>query len=186
MSGRRRSFAAGMVAGGGLVATLLVATGATRARDVTMRTSGAWQAKQEVVLPGTPEAIYDIVTGDVSPWWDHKFNPTSKRLYIEPKPGGGFYEIFNDAGDGVKHATVIYAERGKRIRFDGPFGFSGNALQMVSTYDFAPVGRDSTRLTVTVRAAGEIDKGWPEGVDGVWRHFLVERLKPYVEGKAKK
>jgi hypothetical protein len=32
-----------------------------------------------------------------------------------------------------------------------------------------------------VDASGHVEKGWPETVDSVWNHFLVERLKPYVE-----
>ena len=35
--------------------------------------------------------------------------------YIEPRPGGGFIEIFDDEGNGVLHATVIYADRGKLL-----------------------------------------------------------------------
>ncbi len=75
--------------------------------------------EQEIVLPGSPAEVYDAVTGDISPWWDHHFTATPKKLYIEPRPGGGFYEIFNDAGEGALHATVIYAERGKRLRYTG-------------------------------------------------------------------
>ncbi|HEY6436282.1 MAG TPA: hypothetical protein VIY47_06805 [Ignavibacteriaceae bacterium] len=27
--------------------------------------------EKEVILPGTPEVIFDAVTGDISGWWDH-------------------------------------------------------------------------------------------------------------------
>ena len=64
-------------------------------------------------LPGAPEIIYDAITGDISGWWDHSFSQNPKKFYIEAKPGGGFYEIFDDSGDGVLHGTVIYAKRGK-------------------------------------------------------------------------
>ncbi len=61
--------------------------------------------EKEIVLPGTPESVYDAITGDISGWWDHSFSDKPYKLYIEAKPGGGFYEIFNEKGDGVKHAT---------------------------------------------------------------------------------
>jgi hypothetical protein len=47
-----------------------------------------------------PEAVYDAATGDISGWWDHYTSEHPKKLYLEAKPGGGFYEIFNDSGDG--------------------------------------------------------------------------------------
>jgi hypothetical protein len=46
---------------------------------------------------------------------------------------------------------------------------------------FAEAGTDSTVLTVSVHAAGEIEAGFDRMVRGVWHHFLVERFKPYVE-----
>ena len=50
--------------------------------------------EKEVILPGDPEIIFDAVTGDISLWWDHSFSDNPKKLYLEPKPGGGFWEIF--------------------------------------------------------------------------------------------
>lgn len=142
---------------------------------------GGFSIRHQLTLPGTPEEIYDAITGDISGWWDHSVSEKPSKFYIEPKPGGGFYEIFNESGDGVRHATVILANRGKLLRFDGPLGLSGNAIQMVHTYEFEPVGSDSTLLKLTVNAAGQIEEGWQELVDKVWHHFLFERFKPYVE-----
>jgi len=51
----------------------------------------------------------------------------------------------------------------------------------VCTYQFEAAGPDSTRLTFSAHATGEFEDGWPAAVDGVWRHFLFERFKPYVE-----
>jgi len=139
---------------------------------------------KEVILPGTPEIIFDAVTGDISGWWDHSMSENPKAFYIDPFPGGGFYEIFDDEGNGVLHATVIYADRGKLLRFDGPLGLSGMAIQFVTTYQFDPVGTDSTLLKVSVHAAGEMNETIPSIVESVWEHFIFEQLEPYVkEGK---
>ena len=137
--------------------------------------------EKEVTLPGTPEEIFDAATGDISGWWDHSFSGNPKKLFIEAKPGGGFYEIFDDEGNGVLHATVIYLQRGKMIRFDGPLGLSGRAVQVVTTYEFSETGNDSTLMKISVHGSGEMEEGMPAIVENVWNHFIYERFKPYVE-----
>jgi len=164
-----------------LVAVLALAFPSAALAEVEQLTLGAFVVTHEVVLPGAPEAIFDALTGDISAWWDHTMSTAPKRLSIDPRPGGYFEEVFDDAGNGARHAVVIYADRGKRLRFDGPLGLSGHAVQFVTTYDLVAAGPDSTRLTVSCHAAGEIVEGLPEIVDGVWHHFIVERFKPYIE-----
>jgi hypothetical protein len=140
----------------------------------------AFAIEHELVLPGSCETIYDAITGDLSPWWDHTFCDSPVRFYLEPKPGGGFWEICGDSGDGVRHATVILGQRGKLLRFEGPLGLSGRALQMVHTHEFSPVGRDSTKLHVSVHACGEITEDLAQTVVKVWAHFLYERFRPHI------
>jgi hypothetical protein len=142
---------------------------------------GVFSFYKEVTLPGTPEVIYDAVTGDISGWWDHSMSENPKEFFIEPAPGGGFYEIFDEEGNGVLHATVIYADRGKLLRFDGPLGLSGMAIQFVTTYQFNPVGSDSTLFKVSVHAAGEMREDIPAIVESVWDHFIFEQLEPYIK-----
>ena len=136
---------------------------------------------KEVTLPGTPEQIFDAATGDISGWWDHSFSKNPKKFFIEAKPGGGFYEIFDDEGNGVLHATVIYSQRGKMIRFDGPLGLSGRAVQIVTTYEFSEAGKDSTLMKVSVHGSGEMEEGMPAIVEKVWEHFIYERFEPYIK-----
>lgn len=147
---------------------------------VTPNPAGGFTAVQSVLLPGTPEESFDVMTGEIGAWWDHSFSEKPHSLRIEPWPGGKFIEEFDDKGNGALHATVIYAERGKRLRYDGPLGLSGRALNCVVTYDYAAQG-DSTEVKVTVEMSGQIDAEWAGIVDGVWHHFLVEALKPFVE-----
>jgi len=71
----------------------LPAVGVLFAQPKETKLSG-YTIEQEIVLPGSPVEVYDAVTGDISPWWDHKFTPKPKKFYLEPRPGGGFYEIF--------------------------------------------------------------------------------------------
>ena len=136
----------------------------------------------ETTLPGTPTAIYDAITGDITAWWDHGFleGPT-RKLVLDPRPGGHFLETIDDSGDGVLHATVIRSKRGELLQFDGPLGFMGQAVQSVTTYRFEAVGADSTRLIVEANAAGTLDAGERAALAGVWRHFILNRFKPFIE-----
>jgi len=167
------------------LAVLLVSAPSYLLSETKELKTGGFQVQQELLLPASPEDVYDAATGDISGWWDHSFSAHPKKLYIEAKPGGGFYEIFDDAGNGALHATVIYADRGKRIRFSGPLGFSGQAVNFVTTFDFLP-DPAGTRLRMTCDVSGEITEGEDKIVDEVWHHFLFERLKPFIESGAYK
>jgi hypothetical protein len=131
--------------------------------------------------PGDPVFVYDHLTGDISEWWDHSFSEKPLKIYIEARPGGGFYEIFDQEGNGALHARVIYADRGKILRMEGPLGLSGQALTLVCTYTLTASGQDSTLLKLNVNASGEFVEETPELVKQVWEHFLWEQFKPYIE-----
>ena len=148
--------------------------------ELTVNPAGGYTSVQSAKLPGTPEELYDAMTGDLLPWWDHTFSEHPKSLTLEPWVGGRFIEEFDDKGNGALHATVIYAERPKLLRYDGPLGLSGRAVNFVVTYEFTEES-DSTTVKVTAQRSGQIDEEWANIVDGVWHHFLIERFKPYVE-----
>lgn len=136
--------------------------GAADTATVRASPTGAFVIERSVVLPASPDSVWAVVTGDI---------------------GGCFCEIFDPSGDGVRHAVVTYADRGERLRFEGPLGFMGNALHLVTTYTLEARG-DSTRLAVEIHGAGEVRDGWPEAISRVWRHFLEDRLAPYVAGRS--
>ena len=150
-----------------------------RAELVSSPVSG-WTVTHSLMLPGSPERVYDAATGDIAPWWDHTFREKPLRLVLEPWAGGGFWEIWNAEGEGVRHAVVTWAERGKRLRFEGPLGLAGNSVTLVTTWDFTARG-DSTELACTSHLSGAVPAGVEKAVDQVWQHFLTGRLKPYVE-----
>lgn len=147
---------------------------------VQLLATGGFRFSESVLLPVGPDLAYDYMTGDISAWWDHSFSDKPLQLYIDARPGGGFYEIFDDQGNGAQHAVVILAQRGKRLVLRGPLGLSGNALDMVFSFDFTP-DPAGTLIVMQARAAGQLDAAWPESVATVWHHFLIDRLLPYVE-----
>lgn len=147
--------------------------------ELTTNPQGGFTSTHITTLPGSPDDIFDAMTGDILPWWDHHFSENPKSLKIEPWVGGRFIEEFDDEGNGALHATVILCNRPNMIRFDGPLGLTGRALTHVVTYEFTPQ-QDSTQVKVTVQLSGAIDTEWATIVDGVWKHFLIEAFQPYV------
>lgn len=163
-----------------VILVLLIFTGCAEKQQETNKTYGTFSFQNEIILPGTPDSLFNAATGDISGWWDHSFSKNPLKFYIEPKPGGGFYEIFDSAGNGVKHAEVNYVEKGKIIRFTGPLGLSGTAVTMVTTYRFEPAGNDSALFSYEVHGAGEMNEKTPGIVEGVWEHFILDRFANYI------
>ncbi len=143
---------------------------------------GAYIIKQLVEVPVSPEEAYDLMTGDISGWWDHSFSDKPHKLYIEPKPGGHFMEIFDESGDGVQHATVIYARRGVMLRMDGPLGLSGMAVSNVVTWLYEK-SETGCKVSAEIHILGEVTDRFAAIGDKVWHHFLTEQFKPYAEAK---
>lgn len=143
------------------------------------RPFGAFAFRDSVDVPIGPVEAYDAFV-DVDAWWDHRFSDRPAEFFIDARPGGGFFEVFDESGDGVLHAQVIAADRGKLLRLHGPLGLSGYAVDVVYTVEFEPF-ETGTIVRLDVRGAGELEDGWPGAIEGVWRHFLADRYKPYVE-----
>lgn len=148
--------------------------------QVTESEYGCYSFSFDVVMPGTPGEMYDAATGDISGWWDHTFSEKPVELFIDAVPGGQFREVFDEEGNGVIHATVIYADRGKVLRMNGPLGLSGKAMDGIFTCRFEANG-DNTIVSFEANLAGQITAGEAAAVEGVWHHFLEDRLKPYLE-----
>lgn len=149
--------------------------------EVNIEPVGAFSFQVSGQIKGTPVEVFDAATGDISGWWDHTMSGDPLEMYVEPRPGGAFMEIFDEEGNGVRHAVVTGVDRGKMLRYEGPLGLAGNALHMVTTWTFEEGDAGHTRVTVAVHGAGEVQEGWPEIIEKTWEHFLLERLKPYLE-----
>jgi len=141
---------------------------------------GTFAFTVETTVPGAPDDVFDLATGDISQWWDHTMSENPRELRVDPFPGGAFMEVFDDAGNGVRHAVVTAAQRGALLRYEGPLGLAGHAIQMVTTWTFAVASTGSTSVSVEVHASGEVHENWPDIVEKTWHHFLIERFAPYA------
>jgi hypothetical protein len=150
--------------------------------EVTPFEIQGFEVTESVTIPGTPEQGFDTMTGDIKPWWDHSVSENPAELRIDSFAGGQFYEVMPDDRGTVQHAVVIYAERGVGLRLHGPFGLSGQAIDMVTNITYAATGADSTTVSVKVNVVGQVDQNLAGILNNVWTHFLHGRLKPYVEG----
>lgn len=153
---------------------------AQAAAEVTASGEDRFTIVRSVEVAGTPDQVFDAFTVDLGEWWDHHISERPVRLYMEPRPGGGFFEIFDEHGNGARHAEVILADRGRLLRFVGPMGLSGHAIAMVHTLELEAVGARRTRVRLTLEASGAVQEGWPAVVDRVWGHFLDEALTRYL------
>lgn len=160
-----------------LAAVLMWGTSVAKAAPAERR---AFSISQRFEIAAPPKIVFAAATGDISPWWDHTFSDRPYALILEAKPGGRFLERFDDGNAGALHAQVIYVQAPNVLRMEGPLGLSGKAVTMVTTYDLEAVP-GGTALTVTVNAAGQLAEQDEALVTDVWRHFIKERLKPYVE-----
>lgn len=165
-------------------ATLALLLGGAAHADVKELEYGAFVVEKTFTLPAPREEVWEGLTGDVSAWWDHTFSGDPYRLYIEAWPGGGFYEIFDDSGDGVRHAEVLAAKRGETLTLRGPLGFSGHAIDIVYSFTLEDAGDRTTRLNLVVRASGEVEEGWAAALDRVWDHFIDVRLRGWLAGES--
>ena len=158
---------------------------ATAFAQPTAFTPHGYSFTDSVMLPVSPDSAFDAMTGDVSPWWDHHMSEHPVALVIEPKPGGAFYERFDNQGNGAKHATVTYADRGKRLRMEGPLGLAGDAILHVVTWDYeARPGGCMVKLTCNME--GQIDEKTATLVQKVWHHFLYDGIQAYLTPKKPK
>lgn len=175
-----RLMRAALIGAAGVSMAAVVAAGEPKEFDVRAVT-----IEKEIVVAAPPLAAWNAFTGDVSGWWDHHFSEKPLRLVIDRKPGGGFWEIFDKEGHGVKHAEVIYADPGKALRMRGPLGFSGKAVDLVQTFKFTAEG-DGTRIQFTLNALGQLDDDSIKALDGVWDHFLTQYQSYVAAGKHKR
>jgi len=167
-----------------LAMTFLLANASlAEVRSIPAEEVGYYISENVVMIAATPDVVWDNLTGDVLPWWDHSWSENPLKMYIEPTPGGGFYEIFDKEGHGVRHAAVIAAVPGKLLRLDGPLGLAGRAIDTVTTYELEASG-DSTKVIITCSFGGQIGNELAKTVDLVQRHFIAQQLKTFIESGA--
>lgn len=166
---------------GGLLSGSAIAASDDSTPVIAPMTSRAYEVTLEVALAASPAEVWEAITGDISGWWDHRFSERPAAFFIDARPGGGFFEYFDaDGKNGVRHAVVLRAEKERQLIFEGPLGFLGDAVSVVTNWTLTPLAGDRTRLAARISVSGLDREGNAEALAGVWRHFLAERLAGYL------
>lgn len=168
------------------VGILVLAAGPASADVVDSGPSG-FTVRTAVEIEALPASVYEAITGGVGKWWEssHTWSGSSANLSIEARPGGCFCEALPDGG--VRHMTVVYADRGKLLRMNGSLGpLQSMAVTGVLTFELSEkAGR--TVLQATYAVGGYAKEGLAPlagPVDGVIR-AQVASLKTFIESTAR-
>ena len=71
----------------------------------------------------------------------------------------------------------------KELHFTGPLGFGSQNVNLSMSHRLRFDAVDGgTRVRVDVHGVGEAPDGIEGVIGAVWKHFLTDRFKPYVEG----
>ena len=66
------------------VAVVALVAGVEPARAEVLKSSpSGFSLEHELVLPLSPEEAFDVMTGDISGWWDHSFSGAPKAYYTD-------------------------------------------------------------------------------------------------------
>jgi len=155
--------------------------------ELLEQTETSFVSRHEISLPVSPDAAYEAATGDLRAWWDHTMFGAPETLYLDARAGGHFLEEKTKGGDSVLHATVIFAEKGKRLTYRGPLGFNLFPLSLVVSLTFDPgEATETTKLTVITRGLGAVPNPSQafSAIDQVMAHFYGAQLKKYLSASA--
>jgi hypothetical protein len=164
-----------------LAALLLAAASAASAEVVDVGDNG-FATRQTVTVSADAAKAWTAAV-DVGKWWDpeHTYSRDSANMSIEARPGGCWCEKLPGKA-GVRHMTVVFADPGKLLRFDGGLGpLQSLAVAGVMTWSFTPAEK-GTEVELTYLVGGYNRGGFKDlapGVDAVLRAQL-ERYQRYV------
>lgn len=137
-----------------------------------------FQIEQEIQIESPAKEVFEHMTNDVSTWWSHSFTETPKRIVLEPKLGGHFFEEFESGGSAL-YATVTYIEPNKKLVLQGPMGKSGAIVGSIA-FELNE-GAGGTLLKLSHHAFGEVTDEQKQNYSKGWQELLGNRLKSVVE-----
>ncbi|MCP3729134.1 SRPBCC domain-containing protein [Sphingomonas sp. MG17] len=138
--------------------------------EVTKSEPGGFVSVHKLVIAAPPEKVWDTIAKP-NLWWskDHTYSGDNANLSIDARPGGCWCEKLK--GGSIEHARVIYADRGKVLRFDGAFGpLQSGAVTGTLTFALKAEGQ-GTAVTITYVVGGFHPgglQGFAAPVDGVF------------------
>jgi uncharacterized protein YndB with AHSA1/START domain len=141
---------------------------------------GSIRIKQEIKIEASAEKVFSALTKDTSYWWGAPYliDDEPKKLVIEPKLGGLFYEDWGD-GAGATWGVVTRWKKNETFEFSGRCGMGG-AVNGVICFILENKG-SSTLLKMEHDVVGHVTEKTQAGYSYGWNDLLEKRLKAYVE-----
>ena len=143
------------------------------------RDVGSIRIRQEIPIKGSREKVFKALTSDVSSWWGAPYlNGDAKKLIIEPRLGGLFFEDWGNC-DGAVWGRVTQWKKNEIFEFTGPCGMGGAVHGVVC---FTLEGdHQSTLLKLEHGAVGHVTEKTQQMYGEGWKDLLSNRLKSFVE-----
>ncbi len=136
-----------------VLAIALLFAAAAHAKVVSQSANG-FVVTHEADVAVDPKAAYDAFV-KIGSWWNdaHSFSGAAKNISIEPKAGGCWCEALPNGGS-VQHMTVVHANPGALLVFNGglgPLQFMGVAGSMKVSFQAQGKG---THVSVVYAVGG--------------------------------
>lgn len=141
---------------------------------------GSIRIKQEIIVQAPVDKVFSALTKDTSFWWGAPYliGDAPKKLIVEPKLGGMFYEDWGDDA-GAIWGTVTQWKKNEVFEFTGKCGMGG-AVHGVICFTLESKG-SSTFLKLEHDAIGHVTEKTQSGYTAGWNDLLEKRFKAYVE-----
>jgi len=154
--------------------------------EVKDATAAGFTVENAVLIPASPERVWQAMTADIDQWWpkDHSWWGKAATLSIDARAGGCFCEIAG--AQQAQHLQVVFVDPQKTLRMTGGLGpMQGMGLHGVAEWTLQAEGT-STRVTWRYRAGGYspddlsalapvVDKVQAQQLDGLARWLQAAR-----------
>lgn len=130
--------------------------------------------------------VWAAMIDDIDAWWlpQHRMTPDSKKMILEPRAGGRFYE--DAPGGGLLWYTVQMIVPNESLDMQGILAarYGGPAISLlhISLKETSGV----TTVTIEDSLIGGFSDTLVEGTHSGWTELLSQGLKPYVEANSLK
>jgi hypothetical protein len=124
--------------------------------------SGGFVLDYRIHYAALPERVFAALTSEVGRWWPHTWKDDALAVVLEPRLGGSFMELWDEAGAGVVYGHVEVYDPPRCLRIRGSVGMNLAVNVMWTVTLEAQAG--GTLLRELARISGETSPRLMEGM----------------------
>ena len=137
--------------------------------------------EQEIHVDADVEKVYECLL-DVNGWWVHRISDIPDSLRLEPKVGGRFWEMTDEATeDGALWGIVTSIRKNDHIMINGSFGMRGVVVGVVTICTNKV--ENGTQVTLSHQIMGDVSPETVSGYTSGWQMALAYLKKFADEGE---